>query len=74
VAKDIAGKIIAGNIGINPYRKESGDKIPCSFCDFRGVCQFDPSSDKNSYRKIKKLKKDEIMFEIMKEGGEEDEI
>jgi ATP-dependent helicase/nuclease subunit B len=74
VAKDIAGKIIAGNIGINPYRKESGDKIPCSFCDFKGVCQFDPSSDKNSYRKIKKLRKDEIMFEIMKEGGDGDEI
>jgi len=73
VAKDIAGKILAGNIGINPYRKESGDKVPCSFCDFRGVCQFDPSSDKNSYRKIKKLKKDEIMLEIMKEG-EPDEI
>lgn len=74
VAKDIAGKIMEGNIEIKPYRKESGDKVPCSFCDFRGVCQFDPSSDKNSYRKIKKLKKDEIMLEIMKEGGEGDEI
>nr|WP_300089837.1 PD-(D/E)XK nuclease family protein [Sedimentibacter sp.] len=73
VAKDIAGKILGGNIGINPYKKEAGDKVPCTFCDFRGVCQFDPSSDKNSYRKIKKLKKDEILLEIMKEG-EPDEI
>ncbi len=74
VAKEIAGKIINGNINIQPYRKDAGDKTPCSYCDFKGVCQFDPSVDENSYRKIKKLKKDDILLEIMGEGGGNNEI
>lgn len=71
VAKEIAGKIIKGNIDIQPYRKDSGDKTPCSYCDFKGVCQFDTSVDKNRYRRIKKLKKDDIMLEILNESGEQ---
>ncbi len=71
VAKEIAEKIIHGNIDIQPYRKDAGNKTPCSYCDFKGVCQFDTSVDKNNYRRIKKLKKDDILLEIMKEGGEQ---
>ncbi|MFA9424536.1 MAG: PD-(D/E)XK nuclease family protein, partial [Sedimentibacter sp.] len=70
VAKEIAGRIIKGDINIRPYKKDTGDKTPCSYCDFRGVCQFDPSVDENSYRIIKKLKKDDILLEITREGGE----
>ena len=71
VAKEIAEKIIKGNIDIQPYRKDSGDKTPCSYCEFKGICQFDTSVDKNNYRRIKKLKKDDIMLEILNESGEQ---
>lgn len=70
VARDLAEKILDGNIDIMPFRKDSG-KIPCSYCDYIGVCQFDSSVDGNNYRRIKKLKKDEILSEILKEGGED---
>lgn len=70
VAKDLAEKILDGNIDIMPFRKDSG-KIPCSYCDYMGVCQFDASVDGNNYRRIKKLKKDEILMDILKEGGED---
>lgn len=70
VAKDIAEKILDGNIDIMPYRKDSGN-TPCSYCDYTGVCQFDSSVDGNNYRRIKKLKKDEILLEILNEGGED---
>lgn len=70
VAKDLAEKILDGNIDIMPFRKDAGT-TPCSYCDYTGVCQFDPSVDGNNYRRIKKLKKDEILAEILNEGGED---
>lgn len=71
VAKEFAEKILSGNIDIMPYRKDSGNKTPCGYCEFKGVCQFDPLVDGNNYRRIKKLKKDEILLEILNEGGED---
>lgn len=70
VASDMAREILEGNIDILPYRKDSGNKTPCQFCEFTGVCQFDPTVDGNSYRRIKKLKKEEL-WEILNEGGED---
>lgn len=71
VARSLAEKILDGNIDIMPYRKDSGDKIPCSYCNYSGVCQFDPSVDGNNYRRIKKLKKEDILLEISREGGDD---
>ncbi len=71
VAKNLAEKILEGTIDIMPYRKDAGSKTPCSYCDYKGVCQFDPAVESNNYRRIKKLKKDEILSEILGEGGED---
>ncbi len=70
VARELAEKILDGNIDIMPFRKDAGDKTPCVYCGFKGICQFEPSVDGNNYRRIKKLKKDEILSEILNEGGE----
>lgn len=51
-------EILSGNIAIEPYRKDK--KTACDYCSYRGVCGFDPSFSGNQYRKLKKLKKDEI--------------
>jgi len=74
VAKENAERVLKGNIDIMPYRKVNGGKTPCSYCEFVSVCQFDPSVDGNNYRRINKLKKDDILREIMQEGGDVDEI
>ena len=74
VAKKMAEGVLKGNIDIMPYRKVNGGKTPCSYCEFTSVCQFDPSVDGNNYRRINKLKKEDVLREIMQEGGGGDEI
>ncbi|WP_313341440.1 helicase-exonuclease AddAB subunit AddB [Sedimentibacter sp.] len=74
VAKQTAERVLKGNIDIMPYRKVNGGKTPCNYCDFTSVCQFDPSVDGNNYRRINKLKKEDVLREIMQEGGDVDEI
>ncbi len=74
VAKETAEKVLKGNIDIMPYRKVNGGKTPCIYCDFTSVCHFDPSIDGNNYRRINKLKKEDILNELMQEGGGVDEI
>ena len=71
VAAYMAEKILKGNIDIMPYRKDSGNKTPCQYCDYTGVCQFDPTVDGSSYRRIKKLNREEL-WEILNEGGEDE--
>lgn len=70
IAREISGKILDGAIDINPYRKEAGNKTPCSYCNYTGICQFDVSVDGNKYRKIKKQTKDDILLQLMMEGGD----
>ena len=70
VAANMAEKILKGNIDIRPYKKDPGNKTPCQFCDYTGVCQFEPSVDGNNYRRIKKLSKEEL-WKIFNEGGED---
>ena len=47
---DMTKSILEGNININPYKKSDG-KIPCTYCQYASICQFD-SSLGNSYRAI----------------------
>ena len=55
-----AGKrIIEGNIAVNPY--DYGDKHPCSFCDYKDICQFDERTEGYKYRELPKLKKEEAL-------------
>lgn len=56
-----------GNIVPSPY--EYGNATGCDFCKFKAVCGFDRTMDGYEYRRIRKMKKEEI-FEKMK-GGEE---
>lgn len=67
IAGELSNKILDGNIDINPYRKDA-NKTPCSYCDYKTVCQFDSSIDGNKYRNIKKASKDEIISGLMLEN------
>lgn len=65
---EIAGEILRGNIKIEPCKVE--DKTPCQYCQFSSICQFDKNLENNSYKKIPKLKDDEVI-EKVKDGGAE---
>ncbi|OEH92426.1 helicase-exonuclease AddAB subunit AddB [Bacillus solimangrovi] len=62
--------ITDGTTEINPYKLN--DKIPCTFCSYKSVCQFDQSLEENDYRTMKKKEREEI-FEELRSAGEDDE-
>lgn len=63
IAEELSNEILKGKININPYRKDM-NKTPCSYCNYRTVCQFDSSIDGNNYRYIKKESKDNIISNL----------
>ncbi|MCD7034891.1 helicase-exonuclease AddAB subunit AddB [Metabacillus sp. GX 13764] len=62
----IGTEITDGAIEINPYRLK--DKMPCTFCSFRSVCQFDQSLEENNFRILKSKKNDEVLKRLREEG------
>ncbi|HET7580304.1 MAG TPA: helicase-exonuclease AddAB subunit AddB [Bacillales bacterium] len=70
VIQNIGTNLTDGAIDISPYRMK--DKTPCTFCSFKPVCQFDPSTETNNYRWLRN-EKDEDVLKKMQEGGKADE-
>jgi ATP-dependent helicase/nuclease subunit B len=46
------------------------DKVPCTFCSFKSVCQFDESVESNEYRVLSPKSNEELMDRIRKEAGD----
>lgn len=69
-AKQFGNEIIQGNIKVSPctYEKMNG----CGFCNYKNICGFDPTIGDYKYRKIKKKSKEEIVSQLGKEEGKED--
>ncbi|RFU63537.1 helicase-exonuclease AddAB subunit AddB [Peribacillus saganii] len=59
--------IVDGIVDIAPYKLK--DKIPCTFCSFKSVCQFDQSLEDNKFRTLTSQKKSDILELIRKEAG-----
>ena len=64
--KKIGTDITDGIIEINPYKLK--DKMPCTFCEFKSVCQFDESLEENNYRILKSEKNDDVLKRMREEG------
>ena len=66
---DTIGRILKelfdGNISIQPYKDK--DKIPCTYCTYKSICQFDGKIKANQYRNLKALTIEEL-WEKMKKG------
>ncbi|MEG0250083.1 MAG: helicase-exonuclease AddAB subunit AddB [Peptostreptococcus sp.] len=62
--KEICEEIYSGKIDIHPYKL--GDEVPCRFCDFKSICQFDPTIKGNRYNSIKKRVKNKDYTEVLK--------
>lgn len=69
--EEIGTAITDGKIDITPVKNKQ--HVACTFCSFKPVCQFDPTLETNDYRRVGKLKKEEVLNKIHEEGGEEDE-
>ncbi|MFH5182760.1 helicase-exonuclease AddAB subunit AddB [Paenibacillus sp. TAB 01] len=62
--KSIGESMTGGEIGIEPYRM--GQEIPCTFCSYKPVCQFDGQFESNRHAVLKPLGKERAM-ELMDE-------
>ncbi len=67
IIKQIANEILSGNIEIKPfYNNKSMSKTPCSYCEFKSICQFNPKLKNNNYRFIPNMEKEKIIDMIKK--------
>ncbi|MEN1970229.1 helicase-exonuclease AddAB subunit AddB [Lentibacillus sp. N15] len=62
--------ITKGGVHLNPYQHKQ--MVACSFCEFRSVCQFDPSLVENNYHKLTDRKDDDILNELREKGRDTD--
>lgn len=57
--KDISKEIFSGKIDLKPYYKKG--KTPCSYCEYKSICGFNPKITDNKYNYIPEKSKDEII-------------
>lgn len=56
--KDISKEILSGKIDMKPYNKNQ--KVPCDYCEYKAICQFDNTKANNNYSYVPTVKKDEV--------------
>ncbi|WP_282155715.1 helicase-exonuclease AddAB subunit AddB [Cytobacillus gottheilii] len=61
-------EIMSGNVHISPYKLK--EQTPCTFCEYKSVCQFDDSIESNSFRLLNTQSKEEVLDRIKKEVDE----
>ena len=72
--KEFGNEIISGDIRLEPYK--IGNFTACEYCDYKGICGFDQRLPGNTYRKLAKLKNEEVLERIkeyLAKGEDEDE-
>ncbi|KUP07740.1 ATP-dependent helicase [Bacillus coahuilensis p1.1.43] len=67
----VGNKIVTGVVDIEPYKLKK--KVPCQFCSYRSVCQFDQSLEESDYRVFTPYKQDEALDLMREEGKGKDE-
>ena len=61
IIKQISEEILSGDIGLKPYYSAKKKKAPCDYCEYKAVCQFNPSECNNNYNYIPNLSKETIL-------------
>lgn len=64
--KQISKEILDGNIDLKPYYVVNNKKTPCSYCEYKSICQFNPKLAGNKYNYIGNKARQEILDEISK--------
>ena len=62
--KQISKEILDGNINLRPYYIVKEKKTPCSYCEYKSICQFNPKMEGNKYNYIGNKPRQEILDEI----------
>lgn len=67
--RSLTASVAAGEIGIRPAFASPGETA-CRFCDYRPVCRFDLKAG-DEYRRLRRLKGDDVWAEMEKEVEKE---
>ncbi|BAQ10253.1 ATP-dependent helicase/deoxyribonuclease subunit b [Bacillus sp. OxB-1] len=62
--------MLAGDARVFPYKLR--EKMPCQFCSYRSVCQFDPTDPDEEYRPYAELAPDITLEKMRKEVAEDE--
>ena len=57
--------MLAGDTRVYPYKLK--DKMPCQFCSYRSVCQFDPTNPEQKYRQYEGMNPEESLEKMRKD-------
>ena len=63
----ILKQLFNGNISIIPYKDK--DRIPCTYCTYKSICQFEPKIASNHYRSLKPVSIDDLWENMKKKKG-----
>ncbi len=69
MTKTIGTELTRGVVDISPYRYKK--ETPCTFCEFRPLCQFDQSFAENDYRLLKAENAENILKKMLAERNGE---
>lgn len=67
--KEFGNQIVEGDIRLEPYKL--GNSTACDYCDYKSVCGFDQKLPGNTYRKLVKLKSEDVWEKLKEEDPEE---
>ena len=62
--KQISEEILTGKIDVRPYYKVKDKKMPCEYCKYYSICQFNNGICKNSYQYIGNINKEAVLDSI----------
>lgn len=64
IIKQISNEILSGNIELKPFYNQKGKNTPCSYCQFKSICQFNAKFKNNNYRFIPNESKQDILDKL----------
>lgn len=66
IIKQISKEILDGEINLKPYYIVNEKKTPCTYCEYKSICQFNPRMAGNSYYYVGNKNRQEILDELSK--------
>lgn len=63
--RQAGGGMLAGDTRVLPYKYR--EKMPCDYCSFRSICQFDPQDPRQPVRQLKAEKPADVLEKITQE-------
>ena len=65
--KTMGESIASGNIEVSPLRQSNREQTACEYCEYKGVCRFEPKSSPDRYRPLEAVTREEFWERIKRE-------